>query len=408
MKKEGLQTKTRAYALKNAIAYKGKAQQGAVISGLFNEGLKKNKVKDYIKDISKIIKQVNSLSLEEQKKEFEKLKNKVSERKVREGLPDLPGAKKGKVIMRFSPSPSGAFHIGHAMTACLSFLFVKKYGGKFYIRIEDTNPENIYKPAYKMIKQESEWLFDGIAKIVIQSERMNLYYKYAEKLIKKNSAYVCTCSKEEFKDFVKNKKNCPCRKLSVKENLERWKKMLDRTGYKEGEAVLRFKSSMKHKNPAMRDFPLARINETPHPLQKKKYRVWPLMNLAVPVDDIEMKMTHIIRAKDHRDNAKRQEMIYKVLGKKFPWTGFLGRYKFKDLELSSTKIRQAIEKGKYFGWDDKRLPTIASLKKQGYKPQAFWKFAERIGLSESDKVMDKKEYFDLLDSFNKDFVGENI
>ncbi len=408
MKKEGLQTKTRAYALKNAIAYKGKAQQGAVISGLFNEGLKKNKVKDYIKDISKIIKQVNSLSLEEQKKEFEKLKNKVSERKVREGLPDLPGAKKRKVIMRFSPSPSGAFHIGHAMTACLSFLFVKKYGGKFYIRIEDTNPENIYKPAYKMIKQESEWLFDGIAKIVIQSERMNLYYKYAEKLIKKNSAYVCTCSKEEFKDFVKNKKNCPCRKLSVKENLERWKKMLDRTGYKEGEAVLRFKSSMKHKNPAMRDFPLARINETPHPLQKKKYRVWPLMNLAVPVDDIEMKMTHIIRAKDHRDNAKRQEMIYKVLGKKFPWTGFLGRYKFKDLELSSTKIRQAIEKGKYFGWDDKRLPTIASLKKQGYKPQAFWKFAERIGLSESDKVMDKKEYFDLLDSFNKDFVGENI
>ena len=160
---------------------------------------------------------------------------------------------------------------------------------------------------------------------------------------------------------------------------------------------------MNEKNPAMRDFPLARIDTNEHARQGKKYRVWPLMNLAVTVDDIEQKMTHIIRAKDHRDNAKRQEMIFRSLGlkNKIPWTAFLGRYKFKDMELSTTKMRQAIEQGKYSGWDDKRLPTIASLKKQGYKPQAFWKFAERVGLSESDKVMDRKEYFQLLDAFNK-------
>ena len=94
-------------------------------------------------------------------------------------------------------------------------------------------------------------------------------------------------------------------------------------------------------------------------------------------------------------------MIFKVLGKKSPWTAFLGRFKFKDFELSTTKMRQEIEQGKYSGWDDKRLPTLASLKKQGYKPEAFWKFAEQIGLSESDKVIDRKEYFLLLDSFSK-------
>lgn len=398
---KNLSQKAKAYALKNAIAYNGKANQGAVISALFNEGLKKEKLKDYIKEISKIISEVNKLSLEKQKKEFEKLKTEVSERKVREGLPKLPNAKKGKVIMRFAPSPSGALHIGHAMTASLSFLFVQKYGGKFYVRIEDTNPENIYKPAYKLIKQDADWLFDKKAEIVIQSGRMEIYYKYAENLIKKNSAYVCTCTGDEFREFVKQKKDCPCRKLDSKENLERWKKMLDKKGYKVGEAVLRFRSGMQHLNPAMRDFPLARINETPHPLQKNKYRVWPLMNLAVAADDIEMKMTHIIRAKDHRDNALRQEMIYKVLGKKFPWTGFLGRFKFKDMELSATKMTQGIKDGKFSGWDDPRLPTIQSLKKQGYKPQAFWKFAERIGLTESDKVMDKKEYFQLLNLFNK-------
>jgi len=114
-----------------------------------------------------------------------------------------------------------------------------------------------------------------------------------------------------------------------------------------------------------------------------------------------MKMTHIIRAKEHMDNAERQKMIYKVLNKKFPWTAFLGRIHFKDLELSTTKMRQAIEKHEYKGWDDKRLPTIASLKKQGYKPSAFLKLAEQIGLSENDKVMDREEYFLLLNNFNK-------
>jgi len=392
--------KVRGYALKNAIAYSGKAVQGAVISALFNEGLKKTDMKKYGKKISEIIRTVNKLSLEEQKKEYEKLSKVVSVRKVRQGLPKLPGAKKGKVIMRFAPSASGPFHIGHAATACISFLFVKKYGGKFYVRIEDTNPENVYKPAYKMIKDESKWLFGRTAKIIIQSERMNLYYKYAEKLIRKKAAYVCTCSGNEFREFVKKKKNCDCRKLTVTENMERWKRMLSKSGFKEGKAVLRFKSNMKHKNPAMRDFPLARINLTPHVLQKKKYRVWPLMNLAVAVDDIEQKMTHIIRAKDHRDNALRQKMIFSVLGKKFPWTGFLGRFKFKNMVLSTTKMRQAIEKKKFKGWDDERLPTIAALKKK-YKPSAFYKFAERTGLSENDKVIDREEYFRLLDDFNK-------
>ena len=392
--------KIRAYALKNAIHYGGEARTSSVISALFNEGLKRSEVKKYSKKVNEIVVEVNKLSSEEQTREFRKLEKLISVRKGRKGLPKLPSAKKGKVIMRFAPSASGPLHIGHALTASLSFLFVRKYGGKFYVRIEDTNPENIYPQAYDMIKKESAWLFDNIAEIVIQSDRMALYYKYAEKLIKKNAAYVCTCTPEKFKEFVKAKKNCPCRKANIKKNLERWKKMLG-GGFEEGGVVLRFKSGMRDKNPAMRDFPIARINLTKHPKQGNRYRVWPLMNFAVTVDDIEMKMTHIIRAKDHRDNAERQKKIYKALGKKFPWTAFLGKIKFKDLELSTTKMKKKIEEGKYSGWDDLKLPTIASLKKQGYKPSAFWKFAEQIGFSETDKVIDKEEFFKLLNSFNK-------
>jgi|APSaa5957512576_1039674.scaffolds.fasta_scaffold04244_1 glutamyl-tRNA synthetase len=396
----------RAYALKNALAHDGKAQQGAIISSLFHEGLKKTEVKKYIKQISKTIAAVNRLSSENQQKEFEKLESSTSEREIREGLQELPKIKKSGVIMRISPSPSGPLHIGHALVFCLNMLYIEKYGGTFYVRIEDTNPENIYKPAYSMIKKESKWLSKNKSKIIIQSERIPLYYKYAVKLINKKQAYICECSPDLFKKHVLKKEDCGCRNLALKIHKERWKKMLDKTskGYNQGEAVLRFKSlkGMKDKNPAMRDFPLARINTTKHPIQGKKYKVWPLMNLAVTADDIELKMTHIIRGKDHRDNALRQKMMYKALGKKFPWVGFIGKIKFKDINLSTTKIRQDIEAGRYAGWDDPDLPTIASLKKQKFKPQAFYKFSEQVGLSEVDKVIDKKEYFTLLNAFNKE------
>jgi len=400
---KNLDSKARAYALKNALAHEGRAQTGSVVSALFNEGLKLGEVKKYVKEINKIVSSVNKLSLEQQKTEFENLEKLTSHREGREGLPELPRAKKGKVIMRFAPSASGPFHIGHALTGSLSYLFVKKYGGRYYVRIEDTNPENIYPKAYGMIEKESKWLFPGkFLKILIQSDRMKIYYACAEKLLKKHAAYICTCSQEEFKKYVDAKRECPCRGNKVKENLNRWKRMLDKNGFGEGEAVLRFKSSMQDKNPAMRDFPLARVNLQKHPRQGTKYRVWPLMNLAVTADDIDLKMTHIIRAKDHRDNAERQRRIYVALGlkSKVPWTGFLGRIHLKDMELSTTQMRKDIVAGKYSGWDDPQLPTIAALMKR-YKPEAFWKLAERIGLSENDKTLDREEFFNLLDSFNR-------
>jgi glutamyl-tRNA synthetase len=237
---------------------------------------------------------------------------------------------------------------------------------------------------------------------------MKTYYKYAEELIKKKAAYVCSCENEKFKELVLKSKPCPCRALSVKENLERWKKMFDKKGFKEGEAVLRFKSNLNEPNPAMRDFPLARINETKHPRQGNKHRVWPLMNLAVTVDDIETGITHVIRAKEHRDNAVRQEMMMKVLGKKAPVAYFLGRYNFTDLEVSCSKTKEKIKQGLYSGWDDIRLPFIAALRKRGFKPGAFEKMALQRGISEVDKVMAQEDYFRLLDNANREVIGKEF
>lgn len=404
---KNLEKKTRAYALKNALHYGGKAQEGAVISALFNEGLKKEDMKKFGKKISEIVREVNFLSLEEQEKEFEKIKNSVSKRKIREGLPELPNSKKGKVVMRFRPAPSGPLHAGHIISNMISSLYVKKYNGKFYVIIDDTDPETALKNAYSEIKKDCDWIFGNVYRYINASDRMKIYYRYAEELIRKKSAYVCTCSSEKFKEFSDFKQDCPCRNNEVRENLYRWKKMLDKTknGYKEEEAVLRFKTpeGMSHKNPAMRDFPLARINETAHPLQKKKFRVWPLMNLAVAVDDIEFGMTHVIRGKDHRDNAERQKKIFKVLNKKFPWIFFIGRIKFTDLILSKRKINEGIRTGKFSGVEDEKLPTVASLRKRGYKPECFEKFTVQRGLTEVDKVISSKDFFTILDNFNKKF-----
>ena len=391
----------KAYALKNAVEHSGKAVAGSVISGLFNHGLTKDKIRDIMKDVNEVLKEVNSLSTEKQVAEFEKLKDIIGHRPERVGLPELEEVDKNKgVIMRYRPGPSGPLHIGHIISNLLNSLYVEKYGGKFYVIIDDTDPKTSLKEAYDNIKRDCDWIFGNVYKYLNASDRMGSYYEYIEEMIKKEVAYVCTCSQENFKKLIDNKKSCPCRSLDKKANLQRWKMMLDKQGYKEGEAVVRFKSDIKDPNPAMRDFPLARIDLHEHPIQNNKYRVWPLMNLSVAVDDMELKMTHIIRGKDHMDNAKRQKMIFDVFKKEFPQTYFIGRIKFTDLVLSKRKINQLINEGVYSGDEDEKLPSIASLRKRGYRREAFVKFVEQRGITEVDKVISGKDLFEVLDRFN--------
>jgi len=400
-----LDDKIWAYALKNSIHYNGKANPGSVLSSLFNEGLKKSEVKETMPLINKVIKKISLLSINEQKKKLTKYESLISKRTERIGLPELPNVEKD-VTMRYRPAPSGPMHVGHIISNLVSSLYVEKYGGKFYVIFDDTNPDAILADSYKKIEKDCNWIFGNVTKFLKSSDRMQLYYDYAKRLITSGHAYVCTCSAQEFKENISKKIACKCRSNSIQKNILLWEKMLDKAGYKPSEAVLRFKTPEKYQgvnnpNPAMRDFPLARINLTSHPIQKNKYRVWPLMNLVVPVDDMELKMTHIIRGKDHKDNAERQKMIFEIFNKPYPWTFFIGRIKFTDLVLSKREITKLINEGVYSGWEDPRLPTVSSLKKRGYTREAFTKFVEDRGLTESDKVISEKDFFDVIKHNNK-------
>jgi len=393
------------YALQNALKF-GKANFGAVIGKVLSENpaLRKN-IKDISKQINEIINEINKLKPDEIKEKFDKIADDLPKEKVhKQGLKSLKKTK--KVVMRFEPSPSGPLHIGHSYVLGLNSEYVKKYKGKLILRIGDTNPENIYEPAYELIKEDANWLTnDSIAEFIVQSDRLEIYYKYAKKLIKLDKAYVCTCSQEEFRALSLDKKECSCRVLSSVEQINRWEKMFNE--YEQGEAVVRIKTDVEHKNPAMRDWPALRINESKHPRKGKEYRIWPLMNFSVAIDDIESCMTHIIRAKDHADNAKRQKYIYDYLEKPFPETLFVGRINFEDMKVSCTYTRDKIERGEFNGWDDIRLPFLQALKRRGYQPEAFIKYATEVGITLADKNVSKTEFFKSINAFNRDVIDKS-
>lgn len=396
----------RKFALDNGRKYEGTPNVGAVIGKLLGERPElKAELKSLSGDIKKVCDEVAKLSVDEQLAELKKTAPELLEKRGPEekALKPLPDAVKGKVVMRLAPSPSGPLHIGHAIVFPLSDLYCKEYDGKLILRIEDTNPENIYEPAYKMIEEEMQWLSENnVADVVIQSDRLETYYNHMNKLIVDGHAYVCTCNSDIFRDLVAKKKPCPCRGLDKKEQHMRWDKMF--VEYEPGEAVVRMKTDIEDPNPAMRDWPAFRINRHPHPRTGDKYRVWPLMNFAVAIDDHELGVTHTIRGKDHMDNARRQKALFDVMAWIPPHHLYTGRINFEGLEVSSSKTRKEIEYGAFDGWDDPRLPTVAAFRRRGFQPGAFQKFAIDIGLGMNDKTVPADEFFKKLEAHNRSIV----
>ncbi|MBI4441590.1 glutamate--tRNA ligase [Candidatus Woesearchaeota archaeon] len=397
------------YVLLNAVKYGGRANPGAVLGHvLASHPELKSKVRDIQQQLAAIIPDVNKLPREEQLRQLHTLAPHLLEEKHEEKkteLRDLTDAKPGKVVMRFAPSPSGPLHIGHAYLLSLNSEYCKKYAGKLILRLEDTNPSNIDPDAYKMIEEDAQWLTRGnVAQVLVQSDRLSTYYDYAEKLVQKGHGYVCTCNPDAWKGLSLQKLPCPCRNLPAIEQLKRYHGLF--ITYQAGEAVLRLKTDVTHKNPAMRDFALMRINEEEHPRTKKKYRVWPLMNFAVAVDDHDMGITHTVRAKEHMDNEKKQQYIFDAFGWRMPYHYYVGRINFKDLDISKTKTKQLIVDRVYTGWDDIRLPFFRALSRRGYTPDAFIRFSMEVGMTQNDKTVSAEEYYKNINAFNKEVIDK--
>ena len=395
----------RKYALQNAVQFNGKATVGAVLGKVMAENTElRPRAKELTTLAKTVVDEINKMSAEAQKKALEELAPEllVKESKHREmGLPDLKGVT-GEVRMRMAPNPSGPLHVGHSRMAILNDEYVKRYGGICYNRFEDTDPARIDPNGYDTIPEDFAWLGVRIDKTIIQSERFEIYYDIAKKLLEMGKAYVCTCKPDTWRDLKNHQKPCPHREQPLSDQMQRWDKLFDGS-YKLEEASLMVKTDLSHPNPAIRDFVGLRIDDTPHPRTGTKYRVYPLMNLAVAVDDHLLDLTHVLRGKDHLNNTFRQQYLYDYFGWKKPVYIHYGRVSIEDAQLSTSKMAKGISDGLYTGWDDPQLGTLRALKRRGIRPESLRRYWIETGIKEVDVEFSWKTLF----SFNRDLIDDS-
>jgi len=350
----------RKLALLNAVRHDGKGQTGSVVGKLLAEKPElRSKAKEIARLVGEVVREVDSLSLSEQKGIVEErwpealVKDKVEEEKR---LPPLPNVDKYvEVVTRFSPNPDCVLHLGSARAIVLCYEYARMYKGKFILRFEDTDPK-LKRPVlefYDSIREDLAWLGCKPNEEYIQSDRIPIYYEYVESLLKDGYAYVCTCDREQFREKSLAGKPCECRGLPCEEHLKQWKRMLE-GGYREGEAVVRVKTDLNHPNPAIRDWPALRVIDSkkyPHPRVGNKYHVWPLYNFACGID-----------------------IHY-------------GRLKITGASLSKSKIVEGMRTGVYTSWDDPRLATFAALRRRGITPEAIKRLIVDVGPKTSDVVL---------------------
>lgn len=404
--KNNFEDKILAYSLDNAVLHDGKAQEGAVIGKLFQEGLKKEELPKIIPIIKKIISEVNKLTTIKQKEKLESLSNLVvkKEHEEKKELPELPNAIKGKVVLRLAPFPSGALHIGNTKTYMLNALYAEKYNGKILFIIDDTigsEQKQLIPEAYKLIPEAFKWLKVKFEEpIIYKSDRLDIYYKYAEELIKKDCAYVCYCNSEILRNNRAKGIDCIHRKQKPQETLKEWKKMFSMN---EGQACLRLKTSMQDKNPAFRDRVLFRISEREHPRVGKKYKVWPMLEFSWAIDDYILGITHVIRGKDLMMESDMEKFIWKIFNWKPCELIHAGLVRIEGLEgvkISKSKAQAEVKSGKFIGWDDPRTWSVQSLKRRGITAEAIREFIKGIGLNQNDIIVP----VDNLYSINKKII----
>ncbi|QLH06032.1 glutamate--tRNA ligase [Nitrosopumilus ureiphilus] len=400
---EELRKEVRKLSLQNAYEHGGKTQDKIILGKILGTKPEyRSKVKEITKDISEIVNSINQLSSEEQEKEinenFPELLTPKEKIEEREGLPELKGAVQGKVVTRFPPEPNGYPHIGHAKAAIINSEYAKMYGGKFILRMDDTNPEAERMEYHAAIKVGLEWL--GIEFDIVKntSDDMEIFYEKGLELLNSGKAYVCTCKREDISKNRRERKDCKCSMSDIDKNNKNWEKM--NTKYKAGEAIVRFRGDMKADNAVMRDPVLFRIIDGKHYTLGEKFRIWPSYDMAVAIEDSVDGVTHAFRSKEFELRKELIDEILDALNMRKPQQGFFSRLEFKGMPISKRIIKPLIEEGKVSWYDDPRLPTLEALRRRGIKPEAIRKFIMSLGLTKANTLAP----FDALEAFNRKFV----
>jgi glutamyl-tRNA synthetase len=289
------------------------------------------------------------------------------------------------VVTRFPPSPTGYLHIGGARTALFNWLYAKHHGGKFILRIEDTDQARSTEESVRAILDAMEWLDLGWDEgPFFQTQRFDTYREYLRKLLESGHAYYCECSAEELDERrraamaagLKPKYDGRCRDRGLGPGPDR---------------VVRFRcpeigSTMLND---MVKGPISFENAELDDLVLERSDGVPTYNFAVVVDDITMNITHVIRGDDHVNNTPRQILLYEALGATLP------HFAHVPMILGQDRARMSKRHG---------ATSVMAYKEMGYLPEALVNYLVRLGWSHGDQEIFSRQ--ELIQHFSLEHVGK--
>ena len=297
------------------------------------------------------------------------------------------------VQTRFPPEPNGYLHIGHAKSILLNYGLAQKYGGKFNLRFDDTNPTKEKTEFVESIMADVKWLgADFEDRLFFASNYFQQMYECAVLLIKKGKAFVCDLTADQIReyrgDFTTPGKESPYRNRSIEENLKLFEEMKEGK-YQDGEKVLRAKIDMASPNINMRDPVIYRVARMTHHNTGDAWCIYPMYDFAHPIEDAIEHITHSICTLEFEDHRPLYDWVVRELEYPMPPR----QIEFAKLYLTNVVtgkryIKKLVEDGVVDGWDDPRLVSIAALRRRGFTPESIKKFVDLCGVSKANSSVD--------------------
>jgi glutaminyl-tRNA synthetase len=304
----------------------------------------------------------------------------------------------GRVLTRFPPEPNGYLHIGHAKSICLNFGIAEQYGSRCNLRFDDTNPEKEDVEYVESIERDVAWLgFSFGDQALYASDYFEEMYQLAEELIREGKAYVEHLSDEQIKKYrgslTQPARPSPYRDRSVEENLALFRQM--RAGdLPDGTCVLRARIDLAAPNMKMRDPLLYRLRHAHHHRTGDAWCIYPMYDYAHPVSDAIEGITHSICTLEFENNRELYDWVIEHTrvserhGFSRPQQIEFARLNLDYTMMSKRRLLRLVEDGHVAGWDDPRMPTIAGMRRRGYRPEAIRAFADLIGVAKVNSTVD--------------------
>ena len=323
---------------------------------------------------------------------------------------DLASGKHQAIKTRFPPEPNGYLHIGHAKSICLNFGVAGEFGGVCNLRFDDTNPAKEDPEYVAAIQDDVRWLGFEWNELRHASDYFDAYYLAAEKLIADGKAYVCDLSAEEVRAYrgtlTEPGRPSPWRDRSVEENLDLFRRM--RAGeFPDGARTVRARIDMASGNINLRDPALYRIKHVEHQNTGNAWPIYPMYDFAHALGDSIEGITHslcTLEFEDHRplydwcvdnvdfahDDALTQPLVDAGLPREAakPRQIEFSRLNINYTVMSKRKLMALVTEQLVDGWEDPRMPTLQGLRRRGYTPAAMRLFAERVGISKQNSLID--------------------